>query len=221
MKDFREYWTFLAIRGALTLVAAFIIVAMPFGAALIITIPVALALAADCLAVYSIFDGAVLILLNRMLPARAARRNILFAQTAVGVAACILLFFVVYGLLSLNAVVWIIAAQFATGAVVEYFIARDTHSQYGCLSCYSTSMVLAFCAITLPLAGHLTAAQITQALGASVALFGLSQFLMGARMLFVEYRASHPAPALYQDWASHFTPAPQAQGDSAAHPARA
>jgi hypothetical protein len=178
MKDFREYWTFLAIRGALTLVGAFIMVALPFGAAVIMTIPVAVALSADCLAVYSILDGASVVLLNRMLPERATRRNALFALTAVGAVVGILLFCIVYNLLTPQALVWILSAQFATGALVEYFVARDTHSQYGCLSCYSISMVLAFCAVALPFAGHLGAPRIVEAVGVSIALYGLSQFMM-------------------------------------------
>jgi len=217
MKDFREYWTFLAIRGAVTVVAAMIIVATPFGAAWIITIPVALALTADCLAVYSIFDGAVLILLNRLLPTRARRRNMLFAETVVGVVAGTLLFFIVYDLLSLKALVWVIAAQFAAGAVVEYFIARDTHWQYGCLSCYSISMVMAFCAATLPFAGGLGAAQITEAAGGCIAFYGLSQFVIGARMLFVEYRAERPAPGMSQTWREALTAPAERTTEISAH----
>ena len=208
MKDFREYWTFLAIRGALTLVGAFIMVALPFGAAVIMTIPVAVALSADCLAVYSILDGASVVLLNRMLPERATRRNALFALTAVGAVVGILLFCIVYNLLTPQALVWILSAQFATGALVEYFVARDTHSQYGCLSCYSIFIVLAFCAVALPFAGHLGAPRIVEAVGVSIALYGLSQFMMGARMLFVEYRASHPAPGLSQAWRASLDPQP-------------
>jgi uncharacterized membrane protein HdeD (DUF308 family) len=205
MKNFHEYWTFLAIRGAVTIVAAMIIVAMPFGAAWIITIPVALALTADCLAVYSIFDGAVAILLNRLLPAEANRRNALFAQTAIGVVVGTLLFFVVYDMLSLKALVWIIAAQFAAGAVVESFVARDTHRHYGCLSCYSIAMVLGFFATVLPLASGFDAARITLTVAGCVALYGASQFVMGARMLFVEYRTGHPAPEMSQAWREALT----------------
>lgn len=219
MKDFREYWTFLAIRGAVTVVAAMIIVATPFGAAWIITIPVALALTADCLAAYSIFDGAVIVLLNRLLPARARRRNMLFAETAVGVVVCALLFLVAYDLLSLKALVWIVAAQFAAAAIIESFVARDTHRQYGCLSCYSISMVLAFCAVALPFASGLGAAQITEAVGGCVALYGLSQFAMGARMLFVEYRAEHPAPGMSQAWRQALTGTAERTTEISAHPA--
>jgi hypothetical protein len=191
MKAFRDYWTFLAIRGALAIVAAIVIAAMPFGAAWIMTIPVALALTADCLAAFSIFDGAVAILLNRLLPEQATHRRALFAQTAVGAAAATLLFFIVYGLIGIHALLWIVAAQFAAAALVEFIVARDTHAQYRCLSCYSTSMVLAFCALLLPFAAGLDASRITAALAGCVALYGL-----GARMLFLEYRSTHPADTL-------------------------
>jgi hypothetical protein len=197
MKDFHEYWSFLAIRGALAVVAAIVIAAMPFGAAWIMTIPVALALTADCLAAFAIFDGAVALVLNRLLPARATHRRALFAETAIGAAAATLLFFVVYGLIGLHALLWIVAAQFAAAAVVEYFVARDTHAQYHCLSCYTSSIALAFCALILPFASGLDAARITAALAGCVALYGLSQFAMGARMLFLEYRSVHPAPTLH------------------------
>jgi hypothetical protein len=197
MKDFHEYWSFLAIRGALTIVAAIVIAATTFGAAWIVTIPVALALTADCLALYAIFDGAVAILLNRLMPARATHRNLLFAETAVGVAAATLLFLVVYDLIGISALLWIVAAQFAAAALVEYFVARDTHVQYHCLSCYSTSMVLAFCALVLPFATGHSPAQIVFALSGCIALYGLSQFAMGARMLFLEYRSTQPAHTLH------------------------
>ena len=195
MKAFRDYWTFLAIRGALAIVAAIVIAAMPFGAAWIMTIPVALALTADCLAAFSIFDGAVAIMLNRLLPEQATHRRALFAQTAVGAAAATLLFFIVYGLIGIHALLWIVAAQFAA-ALVEFIVARDTHAQYRCLSCYSTSMVLAFCALLLPFAAGLDASRITAALAGCVALYGLSELTMGARMLFLEYRSTHPADTL-------------------------
>jgi hypothetical protein len=50
----------------------------------------------------------------------------------------------------------------------------------------------------------------TLALAGYLALFGTSELSLGARMLFLDYRADHPAPQfLSEDWRAAMEPTPQ------------
>jgi hypothetical protein len=200
MKTFHEYWTFSAIRGAMTVLAAIAILAIPQATSSMLSLPVFVALAIDCLATYSIFDGAVMILLAKLLPARASNRKVLYGQAAGSVVIGILLYLVTYGALNLRWLLWIVVAQAGVAAMAELLVASDTHQQYGCLSCYATSLVLVFCAVALPFARTLDAVGMSFALASYVGLYGASELLLGGRMLFVEYRSGHPASVASEAW---------------------
>ncbi|WP_263384698.1 hypothetical protein [Granulicella arctica] len=200
MKAFHEYWTFSAIRGALTLLAGLAILTLPQATATMLSIPVLITLSILCLATYSVFDAGVMILLAKLLPRRATHRNTFYGQALIALVAGALLFLVGYGLLNLKWLMWLAASQAALAAVAEFIVARDTHRQYGCLSCYATSIVLAASAVTLPFAAGWNADRMSLALAGYVSLYGLSQFFLGARMLFVEYRSGHPAAIASGAW---------------------
>jgi len=193
MNAFREYWTFSVIRGALTTVAAIAIFVTPQAASSLLSVPVLITLAVVCYATYSAIDAAFLLMLRQMLPERAKRGPSLYWQAAYSTFAAGLLYMVTYGAINLRWALWIAASQAAVSAWAEWAIARDTHVQYGCLSCYTTSMVLASCALGLPTAGHLSPTSVSLALATYVGLYGASELLLGARMLLLEYRTTHPA----------------------------
>ena len=115
MKSFQEYWTFSAIRGALTLGAAAIILAMPYVTASMLDIPFFLGLAVDCLAAYTILDAAWTILLTAELPAStppaATHRARLYTLSIARAITGILLFFTVYGVFGTGAMLAIAAAR--------------------------------------------------------------------------------------------------------------
>lgn len=200
MKPFHQYWTFSAIRGVITVFAAVAILSIPQAAASMLTIPVLVVLAVDCLAAYSFFDAAIMVLLGKLLPVRAMNLKALYAQAFMAASTGALLFMVVYGTINLRWLMWIVASQAALAGLAELVIARDTHREYGCLSCYSTVFVLAIAAMSLPFAGGLSTTNTSLALASYIGAYGASELLLGARMLFLEYRSEHPATPLSEAW---------------------
>jgi hypothetical protein len=210
MKEFREYWTFLSIRGALTIIAAVGIVGAPVAASAMLSVPVWLRLGVDFLATYMVIDATVLILLNRMLPKQARRKNALYLQAGVGLAAGVVLYLMVYGIIGTASLAWVVAGALLLAAAAEVFVAQDTHLEYGCVSCYTTAIVLAACGIALPFASGLGAESMCQVLAGVVGLYGLSQFVVAARMLFLEYRSEHPAAVMSEEWRTMMEPSAHA-----------
>ncbi|ADW69449.1 hypothetical protein [Granulicella tundricola] len=200
MKAFQQYWTFSAIRGAMTILASCFILALPLTTSSMLSLPVLVALAIDCLATYTIFDGAVMILLERLMPTRATNRRILYGQAGIALVLGTTFYLFGYGMLNQSWLLWIVAAQAAMAAGAEFLIARNTHQEYGCLSCYSTSMVLGLCAVFLPFANGLNATDTSYVLAAYVGLYGASELFLGGRMLFAEYRSEHPAAVASEAW---------------------
>jgi hypothetical protein len=212
MKNFHEYWSFTAVRGVFALLAASAIIALPRAVASLFALPVLLGFAIALFALYIFFDTAVTMLLSRLLPDADAGRRAYYPQIAFAAVATTLLFLTGYHVLSLTWLVWLAAAQAAVTAVAEFQVARSTHKEYGCLSCYTTAIVLGVAAVALPFGGLLDSTGIALALAAYIALFGLSEFSLGARMLFVQYRAEHPAPQfLDESWRASMTPQPALQ----------
>ncbi len=204
MNDFREYWTFSSIRGALTLLAAAGILALPQATAAILSLPVLETLAIAGWATYCIFDGIVLLLLASLLPERATSSNTVYLQALAGVGAGGLLFLVGYNDMDARWLVGIGAAQAAFAAYTEWKVARDTHRVYGCLSCYATAIALTVTAIGLPIA--LANGAVSLAVAAYVGLYGTTELVTGSRMLFLEYRAGHPAAVASEAWRAEKTP---------------
>lgn len=209
MKNFHEYWSFTAVRGIFALLAATAIVALPRAVASLFGLPVLLGFAVALFALYTFFDSAITTLLSRLLPDTAAGRRAYYPQIAFAAVVTTLLFLTGYHVLSLTWLVWLAAAQAAVTAVAEFLVARSTHAEYGCVSCYTTAIALAVSAIALPFAGLLGSTDIALALAAYLALFGLCEFSLGARMLFLEYRAGHPAAQfLDPSWQAAMTTQP-------------
>jgi hypothetical protein len=208
MKSFNNYWTFNTIRGAMTLLAAVAIAAVPRAAAAMLSIPLLIGFSIACYATYIFSDAPVMILLAKLLPQTVTGRKVLYPQAVIGALIGTLLFLIAYDVLPLSWLMGLAAAQAAVAAAAEFLVARSTHRQYGCLSCYSSVIVLAASAIALPFASRLDPAGMSLALATYVALFGASELTVGARMLFLEYRAEHPAPEfLSQEWRAAMQPA--------------
>ena len=200
MKSFHEYWTFSAIRGALTVLAAMFIFFGPQGLAFVFKGPLLAGVAITFLATFSIFDGGVMILLSHLLPARAVNRKAFYAQAIMTVFFGLLLYMVVGSAVNMRWLMWIVAAQAAFAAFSELRVARDTHQQYGCLSCYATPIALGVCAALLPFASKLDPLGMTIALSSYAALRGGSELVLGGRMLFLEYGIDNPATFPSQAW---------------------
>ena len=200
MKSFREYWTFSAIRGVLTMVVAGGMIGMPMLATGILPFPVLLGLTVDVLAAYILLDCGAMILLAVLLPRAAKGRDVLFAQTAGTLIIGGLLYAMVGERIDLRWLGALMAVQAAIAAAAEWIVARDTHQEYNCLSCYATAITLTVCAAGLPFLRVMDGQQTVVVLAAYVGLFGASQTAVGARMLFKEYRAGHPATELSMSW---------------------
>jgi hypothetical protein len=211
MKDFHTYWSVNAIRGVLTLIAATAIFALPRAAAYAYDIPIILLISVGCYAVFTMLEAGGIFLTAQTLPGKPSVRKALYPQAGLAIVFASLLFLAGYRLLPLTALFWIAATQAAVAALSEYAIARSTHHAYGCLSCYSTVIVCAVAAVTLPFAALLAPESMTLALAAWVGAFGLSEFALGSRMLFVEYRSEHPAIALSNAWQLEMEPGGAAQ----------
>jgi hypothetical protein len=212
MKSFHEYWSFTAIRGIFALLAAIAIIAVPRAVASLFVLPVLLGFAIALFALYIFFDIAVTFLLSRLLPDAAAGRRAYYPQIAFATVVTALLFLTGYHVLSLKWLVWLAATQAAITAVAEFLVSRSTHKEYGCLSCYATTIVLTVSAVALPFASFLDSTGIALALAIYLSCFGLSEFLLGGRMLFLGYRADHPAaPFLDESWRASMTSQPRLQ----------
>ena len=199
MKAFHSYWSFFAIRGALTVIVSVGIFGLPYFAHALVTIPVMLGLAVDVLAVYAMLEGGALVLLGASMPSNFQGRKTRYTQAALSVAIGGVLFLMAHGEFS-QYLMWLVAAQAAIAAIAEYSVARQTYREYRCLSCYATVFLLAVCAVALPFAGNITLDNQLFALSTYVGLYGTAQLLLGARMLFLEHRAEHPASALSIAW---------------------
>jgi len=199
MKAFHSYWSFSAIRGVLTIIVSVGILGLPYFAHALMTIPVMLGLAIDVLAVYAMLEGGALVLLGISMPANFLGHKARYVQAAASVLIGAVLFLMAHGEFS-QYVMWVVATQAAIAAVAEYSVARQTYREYACLSCYVNAFVLAACAVALPFAGAMSLDNQLLALSTFVGLYGTTQLMLGARMLFLEYRAEHPAPTLSTAW---------------------
>jgi hypothetical protein len=200
MKSFHEYWSFNAIRGVFALLAAALIVAAPRVSASFLTIPFYIAIAIAAYATYTIFDMAIMVILAKLLPSKKNERRSFYVEACLAFIFATLLFLVGYRILSLSWLMYIVALQAAVAAVAEFLVAEGTHRTYGCLSCYSSAIVLAVAALALPFAGVLPPPEMSLALAAYLSAVGLSELFLGSRMLFLEYRAEHPAKPISMDW---------------------
>jgi len=199
MKAFHSYWSFTAIRGALTLIVSVGILGLPYFAHALMTIPVVLALAIDVLAVYAMLDAGALFLIGTATPSKGSGRDARFVQAGGSVVIGAALYILTHGEFS-QFLMLIVAAHATACALAEFFAARQTHRQYRSILCYASFVVLAACAITLPFASLLSVADQLFVLSTYVGLYGATQLVLGARMLFLEYRAEHPAPAFSDAW---------------------
>jgi len=200
MKSFHEYWSFVSVRGVLALLGASVVVFLPRAIASLFEIPILLGFAIGAFALWAVFDAASSLLLAKLYPAATAGRRALVPQAAATFAIAILIFLTGYRVLPLAGFVWLAAALAAIAAGAEFSVANDSHRTYGCLSCYSTVFALVVAAVALPFCGALGTADMTLALGGLLSLIGLSEVGLGSRMLFLGYRAEHPATPTSMDW---------------------
>jgi hypothetical protein len=206
MQSFREYWTFSAIRGALTLLVAAVVYFLPQATAGMFHAPVSIYVALSCFAVYFIFDAAVMVLLTLLLPGRVSGSRVLYAQAGWGLVTAGLIYAISYGAMAMHWLMIVVAVQTAVGAIAEESVASGTHPVYGCLSCYTSAIVLGVAALGLPFAGGLDATATSLILASVVGLYGASELSVGGRMLFLEYRSEHPAPVLVEAWRAEMEP---------------
>jgi len=186
--------------------AATAIVLMPRAAAELFSMPILLGFAIGIFALFTFFDMAWTVLLSVVMPSEATGRKALIPAAFVTFGIVLALFLVGYGVLPPRLLVWLAAAQAAVSAVAEYQVAKSTHPQYGCLSCYTTVFVQAAAALALPFAGGLNDVDLSLALAGYLVLFGTSELSLGGRMLFLEYRAEHPAPQFDLAWKAEMEP---------------
>jgi hypothetical protein len=200
MKSFREYWTFSAIRGVLTIVVAAGMVGLPLLATGIFPMPMLLGLTVDVMAAYFLMDCGAMVLLALELPKAAKHRKVLYAQAAASMAVGGLLYAMVGARIDMRWLGVLVALQASVAAASEWIVGMDTHKEYHCLSCYASAIALTVCAASLPALRLLNNEQTALVLAGYVGLFGATQAAVGARMLFKEYRASHPATQLSMSW---------------------
>ena len=199
MKAFHSYWSFTAIRGALTLIVSAGILVLPYFAHELVTIPVMLGLAIDVLAVYAMLDAGALVLLGATMPEKFKGHTTRFVEAAASVLIGSTLFVMTHG--EFSQYLMLAVAAFATiTALSEFSVARETYRQYHCLSCFAGFIVMAVCALALPFASLLSLDNQLLALSTFVGLYGATQLTLGARMLFLEYRLENPAPAFSYAW---------------------
>ena len=209
MKTFHEYWSFTAMRGVFALFAAIAIIAIPRAVSSLFALPILIGFAIGLFALYTFFEMAATSLLAQLLPNAVLGRRAYYPQIAIAAIITILLFLTGYQVLSLGWLLWLAAVQAATSAAAEFLIARSTHREYKCLSCYSTAIVLAVSAVALPLASGLSTTGMAFALATYLGIFGVSESTLGGRMLLLEYRSEHPTHQLVDDsWRALMTVQP-------------
>ena len=199
MKAFHSYWSFSAIRGVLTIIVSVGIFGLPYFAHALMTIPVMIGLAIDVLAVYAMLEGGALVLLGVSMPENLGGHKTRYVEAFASVGIGAVLFVLAHGEF-IQYLMWIVAAQAAIAAIAEYSVARETYREYARPSCYVTAFVLAACAVAMPFAAMMTLDNQLLALSTYVGLYGSIQVLLAVRMLFLEYRSEHPAPAFSDAW---------------------
>lgn len=197
MKPSKQFWEFFAIRGALTILASMFIFALPKATMFMLPVPWLFGLAIDCYATYSIFDAAVMVLLAEQFPQSAPRRKAAYVQAALRASVGALLYLSVYGVFNLHWSLWLVSIQAIAVAVVEMGAAQAASSQWRSKIGYITPLVLLLSSISLPFVYGLSPMMASFALASYVGLYGLSQFLVGARMLFETYQSEHPVPLAF------------------------
>lgn len=206
MTRFHQYWTFTTIRGAMTLLAATAIVVVLLGASSILSIAALSALVAGCVATYSLFDGGVLILLAKLMPSRAVHGKALYAHAMVAISTGMILFLLASGGIGLRWIIWIVAGQAAFAAFIEAAVARSIYQDHRVISRYATATVLGAMAVCLPFAVRLSATNAALVLGFYVGVYGTCELMVGAKMLFLEYRSGHPTRHLSEAWRLELSP---------------
>jgi hypothetical protein len=200
MKSFREYWTFLSIRGALTILASICVVAIPFATSAIMSLPILAVLTINVVATYLAIDAATTILLRFELPVTARHRNLLYTKTALNLVTAATLYLIVYGALPVSFAAWIVAENALLTACLEWYLARDTNRLYRDPACFALFGAALLGGMAFPFTTGLNAGDLSFALAGWVGLYGAAQVALGGRMLFVEYRAEHPAAAFDYSW---------------------
>jgi hypothetical protein len=200
MKSYRDYWTFSAIRGFITLALATGMVVLPLLAVGIIGMPMSLGLAINVFIAYLLLDCIATILLAIMFPTPGRVKTMLLLQIAGEFTVAAALYTATLLQVNPHYLLALAAGQALVCAVTEFTIAQETHKQYRCLSCYATVFFLTVAALGLPLLGALDATNAALGLATFTAAFGLTQISVGGRMLFTEYRANHPAQSMQQAW---------------------
>jgi len=199
MKAFHNYWSFSAIRGVLTIIISVGIFGLPYFAHALVTIPVMIGLAIDVLAVYAMLEGGALVLLGVSMPENLGGHRTRYIEAAASVGIGSVLFLMAHGEF-IQYLMGVVAAQAAIAAIAEYSVARQTYREYASPICYATAFVLAACAVAMPFAATMSLDNQLVALSTYVGLYGSIQVLLAVRMLFLEYRSEHPAPALSDAW---------------------
>ena len=200
MQAFRQYWSFSAIRGAMTIVACIAIIGIPNFAAAILPIPVVMGFALDCFATYCMLDAGAVVLLGFSMPAASRSRRTLFAQAAASIALAFLFYVASYGAIRPEYLMPLVAIQAMVTALAESVVARDTQREYKSPLCFASTAVLAICALALPFAYAFDTDSKLVVLSGYVGLYGFTQLALASTMLFREYRAEHPATVLSEDW---------------------
>lgn len=189
-----NFWIVTILRGVLALLIGSGILVVPDMARTILFLPFALAFVIVSLALYGIADS-VLVFITSFFTSLPAAKTALRAQSACGIAIGVLLCSILFDRIHLEWFLYLIAAQALATSFAEFIVARHTTARHGSKWSYVAAIIALLCAAGYVVAASLAAARMTPRDIASLAyaylaIFGVAQTLMAARMLSLEHHSA-------------------------------
>lgn len=198
MPVYSRYWILTLARGVLAFAVGFFVFVVPAMARTILLLPFAIILTVLSLAVYGVFDSALVLMNVRNIPYKSGASAHL-VQGVYGLLTGISIMFVVYDRMDLSWFVYLASAQAFVASVTEYLIAKETHRVHGSRAVYAISAITFVFAIALLMARGMNTTLLTLTLFSYLAAFGVTLIVLSGRMLFAEYKVLHPK----HPWGEH------------------
>ena len=191
-----HFWIATLIRGALALVIGSAALVIPDMATTLLLLPFALAVSILCLAVYGVFDSAIVFVTSFMASSRPPQIA-LRLQGTVGVMIGVILFAIVFDSVRLQWFLYLIALQSLCAAIAEFMVAKHAFTRGTCLWNYAVGTVaLIFtvaCSLVAIFKSTLQPRQVAWLIYGYLLAFGLTQCLTAARMLYADRKFTAPA----------------------------
>jgi hypothetical protein len=193
MHKYENFWFVTILRGVLAILIGSGVLVVPDMARNLLLLPFAVAYVILSLAVYGIADS-ILVFVTSFFTSLQPARTVLRMQCAFGVVIGVLFCSVLFDKIHIEWFLYLIALQAFATAYSEFIVARHTSKRHGSRWSYTAAAIALLCAASYAVAAaiapaNLTPRQIAFLAYAYLAVFGIAQVLMAARVLYIEHQA--------------------------------